>query len=91
MVPAVALADALVQVQVRAADGSPVDGVVQLQSRGNEGSSFQCTTSAGDCAIDGVPGGQYRATFTPRGGAPQAARTVMIPPSGTVRLQVAAR
>ena len=87
----VALADALVNVQVRSESGSPVEGVVVLRSRADAETTYQCTTSQGDCHMDDVPGGQYTATFTPTGGASQAPRTVMIPPSGTVSLRVAAR
>ncbi len=86
----VALADALVNVQVRSGSGDPVDGVVVLVSRANAEATYQCTTSRGDCHMDNVPGGQYTATFTPTGGASQAPRTVMIPPAGTVSLRVAA-
>jgi hypothetical protein len=69
----VALADALVNVQVRSEAGTPVDGVVVLRSRANAETTYQCTTSQGDCHIDNVPGGQYTATFTPTGGEPGAA------------------
>lgn len=89
-ITSVALADALVNVQVRSEGGAPVDGVVVLRSRANAETTYQCTTSQGDCHMDNVPGGQYTATFTPTGGASQAPRTVMIPPAGTVSLRVAA-
>jgi len=88
--PSLALADALVNVEVRSEAGQPVDGVVVLRGRG-DGGTYQCTTSAGSCHINNVPGGQYTATFTPTGGAAQAPRPVMIPPTGTVSLRVAAR
>jgi hypothetical protein len=90
-VASVALADALVNVQVRSEAGAPVDGVVVLRSRANAETTYQCTTAQGDCHIDNVPGGQYTATFTPTGGQSQAPRTVMIPPAGIVSLLVAAR
>lgn len=83
-------ADALVNVEVRSEAGHPVDGVIVLQARGSD-TTYQCTTSGGTCRIESVPGGQYVATFTPRGGEAQAPRSVMIPPAGTVSLRVAAR
>lgn len=89
-VASVALADALVNVQVRSESGTPVDGLVVLRSRANAETTYQCTTNQGDCHMDNIPGGQYTATFTPTGGASQAPRTVMIPPAGTVSLRVAA-
>ena len=92
--PATTLADALVHVEVRAESGGSADGTVTLRPRGSEGDenapSYSCTTDGGSCSIDGVPGGRYQATFTPRGGEAQAPRSVMIPPSGTVRLRVSA-
>ena len=56
-VASVALADALVNVQVRSEAGAPVDGVVVLRSRANAETTYQCTTAQGDCHIDNVPGG----------------------------------
>lgn len=85
----VALADALVSVQVRNSQGQPADGRVTLTARAG-GATFGCATQGGSCRIDGVPGGQYTVTLAPTGGAePPPPRTVMIPPSGTVSLIVA--
>jgi hypothetical protein len=89
LLASVALAEALVVVTVRGPDQAP-DGEVTLTPR-TSGHSYSCRTESGTCRIDGVPGGQYTVRFTPPGGQPTAPRVVMIPPAGTVRLNVAAR
>lgn len=87
---ALAHADALVVVQVRAADGSPVDGRVVLE--GAEGQALhECTTREGECRMEGVPGGRYTARFEPREGESPAPTRVVVPPAGRVVLRVAAR
>jgi len=84
---AVALAEATVHVQVRAAQGN-VDGTVTLTAAGR---TFSCHTQHGACTIPGVPGGSASASFAPDGGgAAPPARTVMIAPSGDVQLILSA-
>ncbi|MEO0325439.1 MAG: carboxypeptidase-like regulatory domain-containing protein [Myxococcota bacterium] len=91
LVPAALVhADALVVVQVRAPDGTPVDGRVVLE--GPEGQApHSCTTEEGECRIQGVPGGRYTARFEPRQGEAPAPTQVVVPPAGRVVLRVAAR
>jgi hypothetical protein len=88
--PAVAAADALVIVEVRAAQGAPRDGLVTLTPR-RGGSAYSCTTRNGSCRINGVRGGSYVVTFSPSG-APsrRLPQPAMIPPDGTVQLVVPA-
>lgn len=86
-----ALAEALVVVEVRTAEGEPADGRVVLRPRGGDGREHSCTTSNGSCRITGVPGGRYVVTFEPASGPAPAPRNAMIPPEGTVTLRVAAR
>lgn len=87
LVAAPALADAVVQVELR--DGSrPVAGTVTLSGGGR---TFSCTAGAsGSCTISGVPGGMYQVTVAPATGAAPRPRSAMIPPAGTTRLIVAA-
>ena len=85
--PALAVADALVVVEVRA-DGDAPEGTVTLRSRSNEGRTFQCRVEDGRCRIDEVPGGRYVVSFRSRSGASTEPRPAMIPPSGTVTLVV---
>ena len=82
-----ARADANVVVELKRADGSSVEGVVRLTQGA---ASYQCTTKAGRCEIPGVPGGSYSVAFESDGktGKP---KTVMIPPSGEVKLIIPAR
>ncbi|MCA9529968.1 MAG: hypothetical protein KC543_07515 [Myxococcales bacterium] len=85
-----AAAQAVVTVKVRTPDGAPADGRVVLEPKAG-GEAHGCTTQAGECRMEGVPGGRYVARFVPRQGAPPAPREVMIPPSGEVTLYVATR
>ncbi len=86
----VAAADAVVVVHVRDPQAHPAEGRITLTPKGG-GASHSCTTHAGTCRIAGVPGGQYQATLVPTHGTAPPARTVMIPPSGTVTLIVSSR
>lgn len=86
--PTAALAQATVEVEVRDADGAPVDGTVTLEPRG-EGETRHCETREGRCTLEGVAGGRHTVRFAPRAGEAPPARSVMIPPSGRVTLIVA--
>lgn len=79
-----ALADATVRVTVHGGG----DGQVQLSGAGG---TFTCTTSQGSCTIRSVPGGRYTAVFKPKSGSATPAKKVMIPPSGTADLHIAAK
>lgn len=81
-------ADAVVNVKVRGSDNKPVDGRVELSGAGG---TFTCTTSQGSCTLRSVPGGRYVAVFKPSSGSPTAPKKVMIPPSGTADLHIAAK
>jgi hypothetical protein len=81
----VALAEATVQVEVRPA----VDGTVTITPNAPPARSFTCHTRGGACTIAGVPGGLATVRFAPDGGGPAPApHTVMIAPTGNVRLTV---
>lgn len=79
-----ASADATVNVHVRG--GS--DGQVKLSG---DGGSFTCTTSQGSCTMRSVPGGRYVVVFKPRSGSATSPKNVMIPPSGSADLHIAAK
>lgn len=83
----VARAEATVVVEVKRPDGSAADGVVQL----TQGSTkLRCTTTKGRCEIKGVAGGAYSVELEQAGRPASKPKTVMIPPSGEVKLIVAA-
>lgn len=85
--PSIAYADATVVVEVKRPDGSAADGVVQL----TQGASrLRCTTTKGRCEIKGVAGGVYTVELEQAGRPASRPKTVMIPPSGEVKLIVAA-
>lgn len=86
----VALAAALVVVEVRTPEGEPADGTVTLTPKGG-GESHSCTTEGGKCKIDGVEGGRYEVSLDPNKGEAPPSRTVMIPPSGRVSLIVSTK
>ena len=84
--PSVALADAVVIVTLRAPDGSVAQGTVQLV-RGE--ARHSCTTGGeGRCEMRGVAGGSYAVTVQQPGRASPRPRSVMIPPTGEVKLIV---
>ena len=84
--PRAALADAVVVVTLRAADGNLVAGTVQL-SRGE--ARHSCTTGGdGRCEMRGVTGGSYTVTVEQAGRPSPKPRAVMIPPTGEVKLIV---
>jgi hypothetical protein len=80
-----ALADAKVIVELKTAAGAPTDGTVELK-KGD--ARYQCTTQGGRCEISGVPGGLYSAEVTQAGKPAAKPKSVMIPPSGEVKLIV---
>jgi hypothetical protein len=80
-----ALADATVVVDLKTAEGSPVDGTVELK-KGD--AKFRCTTQKGHCEIKGVPGGMYTVEVSQADKPSPKPKTVMIPPSGEVKLIV---
>jgi hypothetical protein len=82
-----ARADATVVVEVKRPDGSSADGVVQLTQGANK---LRCTTTKGRCEIKGVAGGAYTVELEQAGRPASKPKTVMIPPSGEVKLIVAA-
>ena len=83
--PRAVRAEATVQVEVR----PPMDGTVTITPNTPPARSFTCHTRAGACTIAGVPGGLATVRFAPDGGGPAPApHTVMIAPSGQVRLTV---
>lgn len=87
----VAFADAKVMVQVRSASGASTEGTVLLTSTAGDNKRFRCQTTGGTCQIPAVPGGRYVVQFQPKKGDLTAPRKVMIPPSGDVKLTVAAK
>lgn len=82
-----AQAQASVHVQVRTPNGKSADGKVILEGHAG-GHRYSCTTAAGACRIDGVPGGSYEVRLQPKKGHAPPPREVMIPPSGEVTLIV---
>lgn len=83
----VARAEATVVVEVKRPDGSPADGVVHLTQGATK---LRCTTAKGRCEIKGVAGGAYMVELEQAGRPASKPKTVMIPPSGEVKLIVAA-
>jgi len=90
LLPGLALAEATVSVEVRSAKGQRAEGTVTLEARGAS-RRFTCTTRAGRCRIQGVPGGRYVVRLAPKEGKAPPPRTVVIPPQGEVSLIVSAR
>jgi hypothetical protein len=81
-----ARADASVRVELRRKDGSAVDGQVRL-SRGAE--TLSCATQGGACVLAAREGGAYTVAVELTGAPSPKPKTVMIPPSGNVKLVVA--
>ncbi len=84
-VAGVAFAEATVIVELKAADGSPVDGTVEL-TKGD--AKHRCTTEKGRCEIKAVPGGMYNVEVSQGDRPAPKPKSVMIPPSGEVKLIV---
>ena len=84
---AAAWAQAVVDVEVRNAEGAPADGEVTLESL--EGKRVaSCTTEKGRCSLGKVAGGSYRVRVAPKQGESPKPRRVMVPPEGKVSLIV---
>ncbi|MFT3923544.1 MAG: hypothetical protein QM778_13520 [Myxococcales bacterium] len=80
-----ALAEATVIVDLKTADGASAEGTVELK-KGD--AKFRCTTSKGHCEIKGVPGGMYSVEVSQADKPAPKPKSVMIPPSGEVKLIV---
>lgn len=84
-VPGIASANATVLVEVR----PTAEGTVSITPNAPGSRSFSCHTRAGSCTIAGVPGGLATVRFVAdAGGTGSTPHTVMIAPSGNVRLTV---
>ena len=81
-----AWADANVVVELRRPDGSPAEGAVLL-TKGE--AKHRCTTdTSGRCTIAGVAGGVYTVSVEQAGKSAPKDKTVVIPPTGEVKLIV---
>jgi hypothetical protein len=85
-VTATARADASVRVELRHKDGRSADGNVAL-SHGSH--VLRCVTQGGACVIAASEGGSYTVQVELSGAPSPKPKTVMIPPSGNVKLVVA--
>jgi hypothetical protein len=86
-----ALAQTVVVVNVRGADGALADARVTLTPEaGGQGSS--CRTAGGTCRLSGIAPGRYVVTAEPSGaGQPPIPRPVPIPPGSEVTVHVTLR
>jgi hypothetical protein len=82
--PSLARAEATVLVEVR----PPAEGTVTITPNAPGSRSYSCTVTAGQCTIAGVPGGMATVRFQPTTGAAPPPHSVMIAPTGNVRLTV---
>jgi hypothetical protein len=81
-----ALADATVVVELKRPDGSAAEGNVELTKGDNK---YRCSTDKGGrCELRGVAGGMYTVTVEQQGRPAPKEKTVVIPPSGEVKLIV---
>jgi hypothetical protein len=81
-----ALAEATVVVELKRPDGSAAEGTVQLTQGA---SKHRCSTDkSGRCALSGIAGGVYVVNVEQPGKPPPKDKTVVIPPSGEVKLIV---
>jgi hypothetical protein len=86
LVPLRARAEATVVVELKRPDGSAAEGNVQL-TKGD--SKYRCSTDkAGRCELRGVAGGIYTVNVEQQGRPGPKEKTVVIPPSGEVKLIV---
>lgn len=89
---AVALAQAVVVVQVRTAAGQPGEAVVTLTPEGSQGAPHTCRTRAGTCRLSNVPPGMYVVTAEPTaGGQAPVPRRVPVVAGGEVTISVTLR
>ncbi|MEY4512695.1 MAG: hypothetical protein RLZZ450_4817 [Pseudomonadota bacterium] len=73
-------------VELRRPDGSAAEGTVQLTKGDNK---YSCSTDkAGRCELRGVSGGVYTVNVEQQGRPAPKEKTVVIPPSGEVKLIV---
>jgi len=80
-----ASADAVVIVELKRPDGTAADGNVQL-TKGE--AKHRCSTKGGRCEIRGVQGGMYIVSVEQEGRPAPKDKSVVIPPSGEVKLIV---
>jgi hypothetical protein len=81
-----ALAEATVVVELKRPDGSAAEGTVQLTQGA---SKHRCTTDkSGRCALAGIAGGVYVVNVEQPGKPAPKDKTVVIPPTGEVKLIV---
>jgi hypothetical protein len=86
VVPSAAFADATVVVELKRPDGSNAEGTVQLH-KGDV--HLRCATDKGGrCELRGVAGGIYTVTVEQAGRPAPKEKTVVIPPTGEVKLIV---
>lgn len=86
LLPALALAEATVVVELKRPDGSAAEGAVQL-TKGE--ATYRCSTDkAGRCELRGVSGGVYTVSVEQTGRPQPKSKSVVIPPSGEVKLIV---
>ncbi|MCC7540112.1 MAG: hypothetical protein IT379_28095 [Deltaproteobacteria bacterium] len=83
--PALASADARVQVRLADSTGRAIDGTITMTAGSRR---VSCRTTAGRCTIT-APAGRYTTTVTVRAGGTPAPRTVTVPASGTISLALA--
>ena len=84
--PTRAFAEATVVVELKRPDGSSAEGTVQL-TKGD--TKYRCSTDkAGRCELRGVAGGIYTVSVEQSGRAAPKDKSVVIPPSGEVKLIV---
>jgi len=84
--PTRVFADATVVVELKRPDGSSAEGTVQL-TKGD--TKYRCSTDkAGRCELRGVTGGIYTVSVEQSGRAAPKDKSVVIPPSGEVKLIV---
>jgi hypothetical protein len=84
-----ALAEATVVVELKRPDGSSAEGTVVLSAQGKREEKYRCSTDkAGRCALPGVVGGMYTVSVEQPGKPAPKEKTVVIPPTGEVKLIV---
>lgn len=87
LAPALALADTVVLVEVRGADGA---SEAEVMLRDADGVVHRCQTEQGRCRMEDVAAGRYTLSARDAEGRTTPGRPVMIPGDGEVTLIVAA-